>query len=228
MTPPQKRGRVVRAMKWLSFPFLVQFVRSYQLARDGMRTLGDAPREQDVPTFVEGPVIDDRAIEQREDPKTSRYRRFCVLLLIIIVAGLWCDAILWSGQGLFSAVSIGLLALALILVSQYASLRFPGGSASAVASMSQEDAMRLQARLRTRRYGRFCALLLVILLGMWAYAVIWQGQGVFSPASIRSVALTLILGSQYVSLCFSNWMARLPGRRSFSEFLQDGREFWPR
>ena len=149
MNDPKQQGRVVRAVRWLSFPFLVQFLRSYQVARDGMRALADMRPEQDMPAAV-------------------------------------------------------------------------------ARSQIADDAIRRQARSRTRRYGRFCALLLIVVIAMWGHAVFWNGEGILSPASIRSLALTLILGTQYVSLCFSNWLARSQRRGSFSDFLQGGREFWPR
>ncbi|MFT8948353.1 MAG: hypothetical protein ABF876_17865 [Acetobacter aceti] len=149
MSGPTRRGRMVRALKWLSFPFLVQFFRSYQVVRDGMRALADMRPDQDMPAAV-------------------------------------------------------------------------------ARSQIEDDAIRQQARSRTRRYGRFCALLLIVVIAMWGHAVFWNGEGILSPASIRSLALSLILGTQYVSLCFSNWMARSQRRGSFSDFLQDGRDFWPR
>ncbi len=83
-------------------------------------------------------------------------------------------------------------------------------------------------RARSRTLGRLFVTLLLFDLACWCWLVLVDGVGIFAPASIMRVAIGIVLGGQFLVFALTNWQARTGRRASFSAFLSDGRNFWPR
>lgn len=85
-----------------------------------------------------------------------------------------------------------------------------------------------QARIKTRNYGVFCVLLLILFTLLWFYDVFWEKQSIMGPICIQLAALITMLAGQFLFLSFSNWTMRQGRPGSFSEFMSNGRNLWPR
>lgn len=97
-----------------------------------------------------------------------------------------------------------------------------------VETLTADIQERTRAQARTRNYTLFCGLLLMLMALMWLYDVFWEGQFIFGPVSIELAAVIIMLSGQFLALSFSNWTIRRGQSGSFSEFMSNGRNLWPR
>lgn len=83
-------------------------------------------------------------------------------------------------------------------------------------------------RRRTKRTGRLYAVMLVLNLLWWTRETLFAPHTHLIIGTVNSLAIALLLTSQYVTQCFLNWQARTERAQSFTAFLGDARQFWPR
>ena len=88
------------------------------------------------------------------------------------------------------------------------------------------EAMK-QARGRTRRFGRVFGVLLLADVLWWIWAV-GHGAALVSPQSVARFAAAMVIGSQFLLYAHGNWQARTGRSGSLLDFLEDGRNLWPR
>lgn len=84
-----------------------------------------------------------------------------------------------------------------------------------------------RARLKTRRIGRLFGALLALDLIWWLWLLV-GGSPLLSPGSAEGLAAAVLLGSQFLVQAHSNWQIRRGRPGSIAEFLEDGRNLWPR
>ncbi|WP_338333648.1 hypothetical protein [Acetobacter sp. LMG 32666] len=102
------------------------------------------------------------------------------------------------------------------------------GVTETVEEITADTHERTRIRVRTRNYGLFCGVLLMLMSMMWLYDVFWENQFIFGPASIELAAVIIMLSGQFLSFSFSNWTIRRGQSGSFAEFMSNGRNLWPR
>ena len=100
-----------------------------------------------------------------------------------------------------------------------------GDATSRATGMPQEALAR--ARVKTRRTGRLFGGFLVLDLAWWLWLSI-GGTPLLHPASAESLAAAVLLGSQFLVQAHGNWQIRRGRPGSIAEFLEDGRNLWPR
>lgn len=84
-----------------------------------------------------------------------------------------------------------------------------------------------QARARTRRFGRLFGVLLGADVLWWLW-VVGHGAALLGPQSVARLAAAMVLGSQFLLYAHANWQARTGRTGSLLDFLEDGRNLWPR
>jgi hypothetical protein len=103
----------------------------------------------------------------------------------------------------------------------------------AAAGYATDDAVRLRlaalarARMKTRCIGRLFAGLLALDLAWWLWRLA-GGAPLGGPLSAEALAAAVVLGSQYLVQAHGNWQIRRGRSGSIAEFLEDGRNLWPR
>lgn len=99
---------------------------------------------------------------------------------------------------------------------------------TAPEAIMEDQVQRGSLRYKTRNYGLFCGLLLVMFFAVWLYDIFWENQPIFGPVCIQLGALICMLAGQFIFLSFSNWTIRNGRPGSFAEFISNGRNLWPR
>ncbi|MCP1242767.1 hypothetical protein GOB86_12605 [Acetobacter lambici] len=102
------------------------------------------------------------------------------------------------------------------------------GATETVEALTADIQARTRAQVRTRNYGVFCGVLLMLMSMMWLYDVFWEKQFIFGPVCIETAAVIIMLSGQFLALSFSNWTIRRGWSGSFSEFMSNGKNLWPR